>query len=194
MVIWANDHSKALRNLLMAVQRARNKKQPPGWVAELELPPWRSATDPAPPHEGPDAATDPAPPHEGPVHRVPQSEFKVGFEEDTMTAWRAVIKKNGKLGPKEFTDNVILPSDGPFYKGDEHTECIAKFADGTYKFLGNTVYEMKRKIEIKKEQSAATTEVWKMESADGKKSVAVKLLPQKGRPWLAVLDDMLTKK
>ena len=50
VVIWANDHSKALRNMLMAVQRARSKKQPPGWVAELELPPWRPATTASGPH------------------------------------------------------------------------------------------------------------------------------------------------
>ena len=57
-----------------------------------------------------------------------------------------------------------------------------------------TAYEMNAKIQMAKEETPAATSLWEAESGDGAVAVAVKLLPQKGRPWLASLWDTKTKK
>ena len=102
-------------------------------------------------------------------------------------AWRAVRKKNGKLGPKEWTDQIHLPE----AEDETRAYCCATFGE-TMHPLKVTVFEMKNRVATEASVASATKEVWRGK-ADGF-SFVVKILPQAKRQPLAVLENVFTKK
>ena len=183
---WVSQHSKRLMQVLRHAQQMRVKgDKAPEW--------WKLL--------GVGAATKRSEPAQAGASNVRQPREKEGswhqeFDADLVKAWRVWQTRRKRDTQKEYSEEFTNMSDDE-HDEDATTMVKVRWADKTETELDITVHELrehhKRRHESLKAIGSKIAPFWEGETSNGLIKLRVKLLPQKGRPILAALEDVNEK-